>query len=143
MKTLSFNHTNVDRNWVVVDMAGQTLGRVASRIAAILRGKTKPTFTPFADVGDFVVVVNSDKLVLTGTKFQQKIYRSHTTFPGGLKEIVAEKLVQKDSRQLVEIAVKGMLPKGPLGRQMLTKLKVYKGAEHPHEAQKPTPVTFS
>jgi large subunit ribosomal protein L13 len=143
MKTLSFNHTNVDRKWVVVDMAGQTLGRVATQIASILRGKTKPTFTPFADVGDFVVVINSDKLVLTGAKFQQKLYRSHTSFPGGLKQIVAEKLLAKDSRQMVELAVKGMLPKGPLGRQMLTKLKVYKGAEHPHKAQQPTPVTFS
>lgn len=143
MKTLSFNHTNVDRKWVVVDMAGQTLGRVATQIASILRGKTKPTYTPFADVGDFVVVINSDKLVLTGAKFQQKLYRSHTAFPGGLKEIVAEKLLAKDSRQMIEIAVKGMLPKGPLGRQMLTKLKVYKGAEHPHQAQQPTPVTFS
>lgn len=143
MKTDSFNHTNVDRNWVVVDMAGQTLGRVASRIAAILRGKTKPTFTPFADVGDFVVVVNSDKLVLTGAKLQQKMYRHHTTFPGGLKEVVAEKQLAKDSREMIERAVKGMLPRGPLGRSMLRKLKVYKGAEHPHTAQKPTPVTFS
>ena len=143
MKTDSFNHTNVDRNWVVVDMAGQTLGRVASRIAAILRGKTKPTFTPFADVGDFVVVVNSDKLVLTGAKLQQKMYRHHTRFPGGLKEVVAEKQLAKDSREMIERAVKGMLPRGPLGRSMLRKLKVYKGAEHPHTAQKPTPVTFS
>ena len=137
MKTDSFNHTNVDRNWVVVDLAGQTLGRVASRIAAILRGKTKPTFTPFADVGDFVVVVNSDKLVLTGDKLRQKMYRHHTNFPGGLKEVVAEKQLAKDSREMVERAVKGMLPRGPLGRSMLRKLKVYKGAEHPHAAQKP------
>lgn len=143
MKTDSFNHTNVDRNWVVVDMAGQTLGRVASRIAAILRGKTKPTYTPFADVGDFVVVVNSDKLVLTGAKLQQKMYRHHTRFPGGLKEVVAEKQLANDSREMIERAVKGMLPRGPLGRSMLRKLKVYKGAEHPHTAQKPTPVTFS
>ncbi len=143
MKTLSFNHTNVDRKWVVVDMAGQTLGRVAAQIASILRGKTKPTFTPFADVGDFVVVINSDKLVLTGNKFQQKIYYSHSGFPGGLKEIVADKLLAKDSRIMIELAVKGMLPKGPLGRSMLTKLKVYKGAEHPHQAQQPTTVTFS
>jgi large subunit ribosomal protein L13 len=140
MKTDSFNHTNVDRQWVVVDMAGQTLGRVATRIAAILRGKTKPTYTPFADVGDFVVVVNSDKLVLTGA---QKMYRNHTNFPGGLKEVVAERQLAKDSREMVERAVKGMLPRGPLGRSMLRKLKVYKGAEHPHAAQKPTPVTLS
>jgi len=143
MKTDSFNHLTVDRKWVVVDMAGQTLGRVATRIASILRGKTKPTFTPFADVGDFVVVVNSDKLVLTGAKLQQKMYRHHTTFPGGLKEIVAEKQLAKDSRSMIELAVKGMLPRGPLGRSMLRKLKVYKGAEHPHAAQQPTPVNLS
>ena len=142
MKTDSFNHTNVDRKWVVVDMAGQTLGRVASRIAAILRGKTKPTYTPFADVGDFVVVVNSDKLVLTGTKLQTKLYRHHTTFPGGLKEVVAEKLLAKDSREMVERAVKGMLPRGPLGRSMLRQLQGYKGAEHPHAAQQPTSVNL-
>jgi len=143
MKTDSFNHTNVDRKWVVVDMAGQTLGRVATRIASILRGKTKPTFTPFADVGDFVVVVNSDKLVLTGAKLQQKMYRHHTTYPGGLKEVVAEKQLAKDSRAMIELAVKGMLPRGPLGRSMLRKLKVYKGAEHPHAAKQPTPVNLS
>lgn len=142
MKTDTFNHTNVDRQWVVVDMAGQTLGRVAARIAAILRGKTKPTYTPFADVGDFVVVVNADKLVLTGTKLQQKLYRHHTRFPGGLREVTAEKQLAKDSRVMIERAVKGMLPRGPLGRSMLRKLKVYKGAEHPHEAQKPTPVNL-
>jgi len=143
MKTDFFNHTNVDRNWVVVDLAGQTLGRVATRIAAILRGKTKATYTPFADVGDFVVVVNSDKLVLTGAKLQQKMYRHHTTFPGGLKEVVAADQLAKDSRVMVERAIKGMLPKGPLGRGMLRKLKVYKGAEHPHAAQQPTPVTLT
>ena len=143
MKTDSFNHTNVDRKWIVVDMAGQTLGRVASRIASILRGKTKPTYTPFADVGDFVVVVNSDKLVLTGAKLQNKMYRHHTSCPGGLKEVVAEKQLARDSREMVERAVKGMLPRGPLGRSMLRKLKVYKGAEHPHAAQQPTPVNLS
>ena len=143
MKTDSFNHTNVDRKWIVVDMAGQTLGRVASRIASILRGKTKPTYTPFADVGDFVVVVNSDKLVLTGAKLQNKMYRHHPNFPGGLKEVVAEKQLARDSREMVERAVKGMLPRGPLGRSMLRKLKVYKGAEHPHAAQQPTPVNLS
>lgn len=138
MKTLSFNHTNVERNWLLVDMSGQTLGRVASRIAGILRGKHKPTYTPHGDTGDFVVVINSDKLVLTGTKFQKKVYRHHTNFPGGLKTIVAEKLLQKDSARMIELAVKGMLPKGPLGRSMLSKLKVYAGESHPHTAQKPT-----
>jgi large subunit ribosomal protein L13 len=138
MKTLSFNHTNVDRQWVLVDMAGQTLGRVASRIAGILRGKHKPTYTPHGDTGDFVVVINADKLVLTGTKFQKKVYRHHTSFPGGLKEIVASKLVAKDPARMIELAVKGMLPRGPLGRAMFSKLKVYTGATHPHQAQKPT-----
>lgn len=140
MKTLSFNHSNVERNWLLVDMAGQTLGRVASRIAAILRGKHKPTYTPHGDTGDFVVVINSDKLVLTGTKFQKKVYRHHTTHPGGLRTIVADKLLAKDSTQMIELAVKGMLPKGPLGRSMLSKLKVYAGTEHPHAAQQPTPI---
>jgi large subunit ribosomal protein L13 len=121
-------------------MAGLTLGRAAARIASVLRGKHKPTYTPDADAGDFVIVVNSDKLVLTGAKLQQKMFRHHTQFPGGLKEIVAEKLLAKDSRQIVETAVRGMLPKGPLGRRLLTKLKVYKGAEHPHAAQLPTPL---
>ena len=139
MATDSFNHTNVDRSWIVVDLNGQTLGRVAARIANILRGKHKPTFTPHADCGDFVVVLNSDKLVLTGTKLQQKLYRHHTNFPGGLKEMVAAKLLQKDSRIMVETAVRGMLPKGPLGRRMLKKLKVFKGSEHPHAAQSPVP----
>lgn len=143
MKTDFFNHNDTDRQWVIVDLAGQRLGRVATRIAAILRGKTKPTFTPFADVGDFVVVVNSDKLVLTGAKLQQKMYRHHTSFPGGLREITAEKLLAKDSRVMVERAVRGMLPRGPLGRRMLKKLKVYKGAEHPHAAQRPTPVNLA
>jgi len=138
MKTLSFNHTNVERNWLLVDMSGQTLGRVASRIAGILRGKHKPTYTPHGDTGDFVVVINSDKLVLTGTKFKKKVYRHHTNFPGGLKTIVAEKLLQKDSPRMIELAVKGMLPKGPLGRSMLSKLKVYAGESHPHTAQQPT-----
>lgn len=137
MKTQSFNHTNTERGWHIVDMAGVTLGRAAARIAAVLRGKHKPTYTPSADAGDFVVVVNSDKLVLTGAKLQQKQYRHHTQFPGGLKELVAEKQIVKDSREMVEIAVRGMLPKGPLGRQLLRKLKVYKGAEHPHAAQNP------
>jgi len=138
MKTLSFNHTNVDRQWVLVDMAGQTLGRVASRIAGILRGKHKPTYTPHGDAGDFVVVINADKLVLTGTKFQKKVYRPHTSFPGGLKEIVAGKLAAKDPARMIELAVKGMLPRGPLGRAMFSKLKVYAGGTHPHQAQKPT-----
>jgi large subunit ribosomal protein L13 len=138
MKTLSFNHTNVERQWVLVDMAGQTLGRVASRIAGILRGKHKPTYTPHGDAGDFVVVINADKLVLTGTKFQKKVYRHHTSFPGGLKEIVAGKLAAKDPARMIELAVKGMLPRGPLGRAMFSKLKVYAGGTHPHQAQKPT-----
>ncbi|MCC6625686.1 MAG: 50S ribosomal protein L13 [Deltaproteobacteria bacterium] len=140
MKTLTYNHTNTDRAWHIVDMAGKTLGRVAARVAAVLRGKHKPTYTPDADAGDFVVIINSDKLVLTGGKLQQKMYRHHTTFPGGLKELVADKMLARDSREMVERAVRGMLPKGPLGRRLLTKLKVYKGAEHPHAAQLPAPL---
>jgi large subunit ribosomal protein L13 len=140
MKTQSYNHTNVERKWVLVDMAGQTLGRVASRVAAILRGKHKPTYTPHGDTGDFVVVINADKLVLTGTKFQKKVYRHHTSFPGGLKEIVADKLMAKDPTKVIELAVKGMLPRGPLGRAMFSKLKVYAGGQHPHQAQQPTPI---
>ena len=142
MKTLPFNHTNTDRGWHIVDMAGQRLGRVAARIAMILRGKHKPTYTPSADAGDFVVVVNSDKLVLTGGKMQAKMYRHHTTFPGGLKELVAEKQLARDSREMIEIAVRGMLPKGPLGRRMYKKLHVFAGGQHPHAAQQPKPLSI-
>ena len=141
MKTVSFNPQTIEREWHLVDLDGLTLGRAASRIALILRGKHKPTYTPHADCGDFVVVVNADKLVLTGTKPLKKVYHRHTGFMGGLKSIVAQDLLAKDSAEVVHLAIKGMLPKGPLGRAMAKKLKVYPGAEHPHAAQQPQPVT--
>ncbi|MFT7582636.1 MAG: large subunit ribosomal protein L13 [Myxococcota bacterium] len=142
MSTVSFNSSMVDRNWHIVDLEGKTLGRVASQIASILRGKHKPQFTPNADVGDFVVVINSDKFVLTGNKMAQKIYYRHSGWMGGLKEITAEKQMEKDSRYMVEKAVKGMLPRGPLGRAQLKKLKIYATADHPHAAQQPQPLAL-
>ena len=135
MKTLSINS-----DWVVIDAAGLPVGRLATRVAAILRGKTKPTFTPHADTGDFVIVINSAKVVLTGKKWANKVYYSHTGFFGGIKEITAEKLHAKDPTAVVSRAVKGMLPRGPLGRKLYRKLNVYAGAEHPHQAQQPRPV---
>lgn len=123
--------------WFVVDAEGQVLGRLASKIASVLRGKNKATFTPHVSGGDFVVVTNAKKIVLTGNKLSGKIYKHHTGYVGGVKEISAEDLLQKNPERMIEQAVWGMLPKGPLGRDMLTKLKVYSGAEHPHAAQAP------
>jgi large subunit ribosomal protein L13 len=137
MSTVSYNPATIDRQWLVVDLNGVTLGRASARIASILRGKHKPTYTPHADCGDFVVVLNADKIVLTGTKFQKKLYQHHTGFMGGVRTLTAAKLLDKRPTALVEAAVKGMLPRGPLGRQMLKKLKVYAGSEHPHQAQQP------
>lgn len=127
----------VERKWYVVDAAGQTLGRLSSEIASILRGKYKPTYTPHVDTGDYVIVINADKIHLTGNKWQQKTYRRHTGYPGGLKETTAEELMAKKPEKLVELAVKGMLPKNKLGRAQLKKLKVYAGSEHQHQAQQP------
>ncbi len=127
----------VERKWYVVDAAGVPLGRLASRVASVLRGKTKPTYTPNVDTGDFVIVINTDKTVLTGKKLENKFYRYHTGYIGGLKEISYKKMMAEKSDLAVYEAVKGMLPKNSLGRQMLKKLKVYKGAEHNHAAQKP------
>ena len=127
----------VERKWYVVDAAGVPLGRLASRVASVLRGKNKPTYTPNVDTGDFVIVINTDKAVLTGKKFENKFYRYHTGYIGGLKEISYKKMMAEKSDLAVYEAVKGMLPKNSLGRQMLKKLKVYKGAEHNHAAQKP------
>ena len=127
----------VERKWYVVDAAGVPLGRVASRVASVLRGKNKPTFTPNVDCGDFVIIINTDKAVLTGKKLENKFYRYHTGYIGGLKEISYKKMMEEKSDLAVYEAVKGMLPKNSLGRQMLKKLKVYKGAEHNHAAQKP------
>ncbi len=127
----------VERTWRVVDVSGKTLGRVATHIATLLRGKHKPTFTPHVDTGDFVVVINAEKVRLTGKKLTDKLYRDHTLFPGGLKTNSAEKMLAKHPEELVKRAVWGMLPKGPLGRKLYRKLKVYAGPEHPHEAQQP------
>jgi len=127
----------VERKWYIVDAEGQTLGRLASEVASILRGKLKPEFTPHVDAGDFVIVINADKVKLTGNKLQDKIYYSHSLYPGGLKKTTAGDMLNKKPERMFEIAVKGMLPKNSLGRQMFTKLKVYAGTEHPHAAQKP------
>ncbi|MEG0385780.1 50S ribosomal protein L13 [Solibacillus cecembensis] len=127
----------VERKWLVVDAEGQTLGRLASEVAAILRGKHKPTFTPNVDTGDHVIIINAEKIELTGNKLKGKIYYRHTQFTGGLKQRTAGEMKEKYPTQMLELAIKGMLPKNSLGRQMFTKLNVYTGAEHPHAAQKP------
>ena len=137
MKTYMANAQTVERKWYVVDAAGVPLGRLASRVASVLRGKNKPTFTPNVDTGDFVIVINSDKVVLTGKKTEDKFYRYHTGYVGGLKEISYKKMLAEKSDLAVYEAVKGMLPKNSLGRATLKNLRVYKGAEHNHAAQKP------
>ncbi len=137
MKTYMAHAETVERKWYVVDAAGVPLGRLASRVASVLRGKNKPTFTPNVDTGDFVIVINTDKAVLTGKKLENKFYRYHTGYIGGLKEISYKKMMEEKSDLAVYEAVRGMLPKNSLGRTMLKKLKVYKGAEHNHAAQKP------
>ncbi len=137
MKTYMAHAETVERKWYVVDAAGLTLGRLASRVASVLRGKNKPTYTPNVDTGDFVIVINTDKVVLTGKKLEDKFYRYHTGYIGGLKEISYKKMMAEKSDLAVYEAVKGMLPKNSLGRAMLKKLRVYKGAEHNHAAQKP------
>jgi large subunit ribosomal protein L13 len=135
--TQSFTPADVERRWFVVDLEGQVLGRAATRIANVLRGKHKPTYTPHADTGDFVVVVNASKVVLTGAKLDSKMYRTHSQYIGGLKETPARQMIAEKSDEAVRRAVRGMMPKGPLGRSMLRKLKVYAGADHPHAAQEP------
>lgn len=137
MKTYMAHAETVERKWYVVDAAGVPLGRLASRVASVLRGKNKPTFTPNVDCGDFVIIINTDKAVLTGKKLENKFYRYHTGYIGGLKEISYKKMMEEKSDLAVYEAVKGMLPKNSLGRAMLKKLKVHKGAEHNHAAQKP------
>lgn len=127
----------VERKWLVIDAEGQTLGRLASEVSAILRGKHKAIFTPNVDTGDHVIIINAEKIHLTGNKLQDKIYYRHTQFAGGLKQRTAGEMKEKYPRQMLELAIKGMLPKNSLGRQMFTKLNVYAGAEHPHAAQKP------
>ena len=140
MKTYMANSQTVERKWYVVDATGIPLGRLASKVAAILRGKNKPTYTPNVDTGDFVIVINSDKAVLTGKKLENKFYRYHTGYIGGLQEIPYGKMMAERSDVAVYEAVKGMLPKNSLGRQMIKKLRIFKGAEHNHQAQKPEPL---
>lgn len=137
MKTQVAKKTEVVRDWYLVDAENQVLGRIATQIANVLRGKNKATFTPSVDTGDFVVVVNAEKIALTGNKMADKTYYSHSGFPGGLKEISAGKLLDKKPEELIRKAVKGMLPKNKLARHMLSKLKVYSGSAHPHKAQQP------
>ncbi|MBQ8885630.1 MAG: 50S ribosomal protein L13 [Clostridia bacterium] len=137
MKTYMANAQTVERKWYVVDAAGLPLGRLATRVAHVLRGKHKPTFTPNVDTGDFVIVINTDKVVLTGKKTENKFYRYHTGYIGGLKEVSYKKMLAEKSDLAVYEAVRGMLPKNSLGRAMIKKLRVYKGAEHNHAAQKP------
>ena len=142
MKTFMPSAKNIERKWYVVDATDLTLGRLASQVAAILRGKNKPEYTPFLDMGDYVIIVNASKVKLTGKKLGQKVYRTHTGQPGGLKETVYKDLMQKKPELAVKVAVKGMLPKNTLGREMFKKLKVYAGPEHGHQAQKPEELKF-
>lgn len=137
MKTFMAKPAEIERKWYVVDAAGQTLGRLSSEVAAILRGKHKPIYTPHVDTGDFVIVINADKIVLTGNKLLQKKYRHHSGYPGGLKEIIYKDLLNKKPEKAIEVAVKGMLPHNRLGAKMYRKLKVYRGSKHPHQAQRP------
>lgn len=137
MSTVSAKKETVERKWFVVDAQDVVLGRLATNVASILRGKTKPIYTPHVDTGDFVVVVNAEKVQLTGKKLENKVYYHHTNYPGGLKSITAGKLLKEKPEDVIIAAVKGMLPKNPLGRDMIHKLKVYAGAEHPHAAQMP------
>jgi large subunit ribosomal protein L13 len=137
MRTFSPSGKDIPRDWYVVDADGMTLGRLATRIASVLRGKHKPTYTPHLDMGDFVIVLNADRVMLTGDKANAKQYHFHSGFPGGLRSVPFTRMMQRSSTQVVETAVRGMLPKNSLGRAMLRKLKVYPGAEHPHVAQQP------
>ena len=142
MKTFMASPATIDRKWYVVDATDMTLGRLASEVAKVLRGKNKPEFTPHVDIGDNVIVINAEKISVTGKKLDQKVYYRHSEYVGGLKETTLREMLAKKPEQVIELAVKGMLPKGPLGRQMFTKLHVYAGPEHKHEAQKPEVLTF-
>lgn len=142
MKTFMASPATIDRKWYVVDAAGMTLGRLASEVAKVLRGKNKPIFTPHMDTGDYVIVVNAEKIQVTGKKLDQKIYYHHSDYVGGMKQTTLKEKLAKKPEQVIELAVKGMLPKGPLGRQMYRKLYVYAGPEHKHAAQKPEVLTF-
>lgn len=140
MKTAHLNKETVERLWYVVDAQEMTMGRLASRIATVLRGKHKPTFSPHVDGGDFVIVTNADKVKVTGNKLAQKVYHRHTGFPGGMRDTTLEEMLAKHPERVIRKAVWGMLPKGPLGRTQIKKLKIYVGEEHPHAAQKPEPL---
>lgn len=142
MKTYFATNENIDHKWYVVDASGKVLGRLASQIAKVLRGKHKPEFTPHADAGDYIVVINAEHIKVTGKKEKEKMYYTHSGYPGGIKQAAFEKLQAKDPTRVIEIAVKGMMPKNPLGRAMLRKLKVYAGSEHPHTAQQPTEINL-
>ncbi len=142
MATYSAKAADIKRNWFVVDASGKTLGRLASRVAAVLKGKTKPIYTTHVDTGDFVIVVNADKINLTGRKLEQKTYYRHSGYPGGFKSVTAGKLMKTKPERVLKMAVQGMLPKTQLGKQMLTKLKVYAGEQHPHSAQQPVAMTL-
>lgn len=137
MKSFMASPSTIERKWYVVDATGHTLGRLASEIASILRGKNKPTYTPHIDTGDYVIVVNADKIQVTGKKLDQKVYYNHSDYVGGMKETTLREEMAKKPEDVIYLAVKGMLPKGPLGREMITKLHVYAGADHKHQAQKP------
>lgn len=142
MSTFIARKDEAERNWVLVDARDQVLGRLAADVASILRGKTKPTYTPFIDAGDFVVIINAEKIKLTGRKMEQKMYYRHSGYMGGLKERTARQVMDKKPEEIIRHAVKGMLPKNSLGRSMFKKLKVYVGENHPHEAQQPQTITL-
>ena len=137
MKTYQAKKEDFEHKWYLVNADGKVLGRLSTELAKILRGKNKPTYTPHLDTGDFVIVVNAEKITLTGKKMKDKIYYHHTGYPGGIKEMNAEKLLARKPTEMIRMAVRGMLPKNSLGRQMLRKLKIYAGPKHPHEAQEP------
>ena len=142
MKTFMASPATIDRKWYVVDATDMTLGRLCSEVAKILRGKNKAIFTPHIDTGDYVIVINAEKIKVTGKKMDQKVYRRHSDYVGGMKEATLREKLDKKPEEVIELAVKGMLPKGPLGRQMYTKLYVYAGPDHKHAAQKPEVLTF-
>ena len=142
MKTFMASPSTIERKWYVVDATGYTLGRLSSEIAKVLRGKNKPTYTPSMDTGDYVIVVNAEKITVTGKKLDDKVYYNHSGWVGGLKETTLREMLAKHPERVIEHAVKGMLPKGPLGREMYTKLHVYVGPDHKHAAQKPEALTF-
>ena len=142
MKSFVASPSTIERKWYVVDAEGQTLGRLASQVAAVLRGKNKPTFTPSFDAGDYVIIINAEKIKVTGKKLDQKVYYHHSDYVGGMKSMTLKQMLAKKPERVLELAIKGMLPKGPLGRQMYKKLFVYTGAEHNHQAQKPEALKF-